>query len=81
MQNLLNKTEFLTTDVLIIGGGSSGIWAANEIKKNNKEISVTVVDKGPEKWGGLLAMSGGDLDAVIPDESVEDWMRDIVYYW
>ena len=22
-----------------------------------------------------------DLDAVIPDESVEDWMRDIVYYW
>ena len=33
MQNLLNKTEFLTTDVLIIGGGSSGIWAANEIKK------------------------------------------------
>ncbi len=81
MQNLLNKTEFLTTDVLIIGGGSSGIWAANEIKKSNKEISVTVVDKGPEKWGGLLAMSGGDLDAVIPDESVEDWMRDIVYYW
>ena len=81
MTMLLDKTQEIETDVLIIGGGSAGIWAANEIKKNNEKLSVTVVDKGPQKWGGLLAMSGGDLDAVVPDEKVEDWMEDIVYYW
>ncbi|MGM9525834.1 MAG: FAD-binding protein [Peptococcaceae bacterium] len=81
MHTLLQDTKTIKTDVLIIGGGSSGVWAANEIKKANETLSVTIVDKGPEKWGGLLAMSGGDLDAVVPGESVEDWMKDIVYYW
>lgn len=81
MSVFFKDTKEIKTDVLIIGGGSAGMWVANEIKKSNNAYSVTVVDKGPAKWGGLLAMSGGDLDAVIPSENVEDWMEDIVYYW
>ncbi|MDO5785779.1 MAG: FAD-binding protein [Eubacteriales bacterium] len=69
------------TDVLIIGAGSAGLWAAHSVKVQNPDTNVLVVDKGPENWGGLMSAAGGDLDVVMPDEKIEDWLRDWVYYY
>lgn len=71
----------LETDVLIIGGGSAGMWAANRFSDLQPEKRVLIVDKGPKDWGGLMSMAGGDFDAVQPDEKIEDWMEDFVYYF
>jgi succinate dehydrogenase/fumarate reductase flavoprotein subunit len=84
MSTLVNfraNERVIHTDVLIIGGGSAGLWVSNRIKELNKELDVLVVDKGPQDWGGLMAISGGDFDAVLPHEDVNQWVEDLVYYW
>jgi succinate dehydrogenase/fumarate reductase flavoprotein subunit len=75
------KTEELHTDVLVIGGGPAGLWTANRYKELVPDGDVIVADKGPKDWGGLMSLSGGDFDAVMPDENVDDWVKDLVYYW
>lgn len=75
------EKKILETDVLIIGGGSAGMWTANRLKDLLPEKHVLIVDKGPKDWGGLMTMAGGDFDAVQPEEQVEDWMEDFVYYF
>jgi succinate dehydrogenase / fumarate reductase flavoprotein subunit len=69
----------IETDVLVIGGGASGLWAASTARGSGSD--VLVVDKGPLDWGGLASMSGGDFDAVLPGEDVDDWVQDLVYYY
>ncbi len=71
----------LTADVLIIGGGSAGMWAAKRLKEENKSIDVLIVDKSAEDWGGLMSLAGGDYDAVTPADNLDDWVRDLVYYY
>ena len=77
----MTQRKELETDVLIIGGGSAGMWAANRFSDLQPEKRVLIVDKGPKDWGGLMSMAGGDFDAVQPDEKIEDWMEDFVYYF
>lgn len=76
-----HKIEELHTDVLVVGGGPAGLWTACQYKEQNSAGDVLVVDKGPKDWGGLMSLSGGDFDAVMPDENVDDWVKDLVYYW
>lgn len=71
----------LKPDVLIIGGGSAGMWAAKRLKERDPNLDVLIADKGGDKWGGLLRMSGGDFEAVLPGEDVNDWVKDLTYYW
>lgn len=73
--------EKRNVDVLIIGGGSAGMWAAKRLKERVPESEILIVDKGAEKWGGLMRMSGGDFEAVLPGEDVNDWVKDLTYYW
>ena len=62
----MNKYDnILETDVLVIGGGFSGTWAA--IKAREHVRNVLMVDKGPRDWGGLGSMSGGDMIVMQPD--------------
>ncbi|MFC1911034.1 FAD-binding protein [Chloroflexota bacterium] len=79
MAKLERLGTVIETDILVIGGGSSGLWAAKRAREFSK--NVLIIDKGPSDWGGLAAMSGGDFDAVVPEESVEDWVQDFVYYY
>lgn len=75
------KTRYIDTDLLVVGGGSAGLWAAlrhNEVCPDNK---ILIVDKGPRDWGGLMAMAGGDFEAVLPPDSVREWLEDLVYYF
>lgn len=69
------------TDILIVGAGSSGLWAAHSIKQKDKDVKVLVVDRGPENWGGLMSCAGGDLDILMPSEDIQDWVKDWVYYY
>ncbi len=73
------RANIIETDVLVIGGGSTGLWAATRARQLGSH--VLVVDKGPRDWGGLMAMSGGDFDAVLPEENLDDFVQDLVYYY
>ena len=42
------EKKLLETDVLIIGGGSAGMWAANRFKDLQPDKEVVIVDKGPK---------------------------------
>ena len=75
------NTIKLKPDVLIIGGGSAGMWAAKRLKERDPSLDVLIADKGGDKWGGLMRMSGGDFEAVLPGEDVNDWVKDLTYYW
>lgn len=44
------------TDILIVGAGSSGLWAAHSIKQKNKDVKVLIVDRGPRKLGGTYVL-------------------------
>ncbi len=71
----------IETDVLIIGAGPSGMWTAKHLKELKPGLQVTVVDKAGADWGGLMTMSEGDFDAVTPEENIDEWVKDLVYYW
>ena len=67
------------TDILVIGGGFAGIWAARKAREYVKD--VLIVDKGPLDWGGLGGLSGGDMVAVFEDEDPDDFLKDFVFYY
>ncbi len=71
----------METDVLIIGAGPSGMWTAKHLKELEPGLQVTVVDKAGADWGGLMTLSEGDFDAVTPEENIDEWVKDLVYYW
>lgn len=68
-----------TTDLLVVGCGFSGMWAAMRAKDFLDD--VLVVDKGPRDWGGLGGLSGGDMIVKQPDMNLEDLLDDLVYYY
>ncbi len=62
--------ETLSTDVLIVGAGPSGLAAAIRIRQRHPDLSVTVVEKAAELGGHILSgavMDPRGLDALIPD--------------
>ena len=68
-----------TTDLLVVGCGFSGMWAAKRAKEFLSD--VLVVDKGPRDWGGLGGLSGGDMIVKQPDMKLDDLLEDLVYYY
>lgn len=75
------KTNIIDADVLIVGGGSAGLWAAHRFNQLAPDKKAIIVDKGPEDWGGLMAIAGGDYEAVLPPDNVDEWLEDWVYYF
>lgn len=78
---MMKTEQRYETDILIVGAGSAGLWAAHSIKQKKEDVKVLVVDQGPENWGGLMSCAGGDLDIVMPNEDIQDWVKDWVYYY
>lgn len=76
----MSKTPFVfSTDVLVIGGGFSGSWAALTARAHVRD--VLIVDKGPRDWGGLGGMSGGDMIVKQPEFAAADLVDELVYYY
>ena len=63
--------ETISTDVLIVGAGPSGLAAAIRLKQRHPELSVTVVEKSAEIGGHII--SGAVMDPIGLDALLPDW--------
>ena len=72
--------EVIETDVLVIGGGISGLLAG--IKAKDRVENVLVVDKGGIGWAGQVPLSGGDCALIRPEDAEEHftWLVEIGEY-
>lgn len=66
-ENTNYKIEKIKTDVLIIGGGTAGCYAALTIAENNKDVKVLICEKANIKRSGCLAAGVNALNAYITE--------------
>jgi fumarate reductase flavoprotein subunit len=71
--------QTLTTDVLILGAGGAGLFAALHAKKANPDLGVTIAVKGLlGKCGCTRMVQGGYNVALSPADSVERHFMDTI---
>src|SRR5690242_18258526 len=69
----------LATDVLILGAGGAGLFAALHVKKANPDLDVTIAVKGLlGKCGCTRMVQGGYNVALSPNDSVERHFMDTI---
>ena len=68
--------EFIESEVLIIGGGFGGLWAA--IRAAECGASVVLVDKSFAGKSGHSYFAGGAMMVLLPDDDPDEAVRDIV---
>lgn len=61
------KTEIITSDVLIIGGGTSGCYAALTIAEQRPDLNVVIAEKANIIRSGCLAAGVNALNAYITE--------------
>jgi adenylylsulfate reductase subunit A len=66
----------LNTDVLIIGGGAAGCFAAVEVKKRNPQRSCIIMEKAHIDRSGCLAMGLNAINAYLaPGQTPETFVE------
>jgi fumarate reductase flavoprotein subunit len=71
--------EHLKTDILIIGSGGAGLFAALHALKANPDLDVTIASKGLlGKCGCTRMVQGGYNVAINPGDSVERHFMDTI---
>jgi fumarate reductase flavoprotein subunit len=71
--------QTLTTDILILGAGGAGLFAALHAKKANPDLDVTIAVKGLlGKCGCTRMVQGGYNVALSPQDSVERHFMDTI---
>ena len=63
MKSAKDYGEVFTSDVLVIGGGMSGLLTAIKVKQEDPALDVLVVDKGTIGWSGQATKSGNGIRA------------------
>ncbi|MCL5960401.1 MAG: FAD-binding protein [Chloroflexi bacterium] len=76
MTSLDKLGEVIETDVLVIGGGLSGLRAA--IAAKDRVQRVTVVDKGFAGKAGHAKLALGTTIVVMPEDDLEEHLKDLV---
>jgi electron-transferring-flavoprotein dehydrogenase len=67
----MSERESMPYDVVIVGGGPSGLAAAIRLKQINPDLGVCVLEKGSEIGAHIL--SGATVDPKALDELIPDW--------
>lgn len=70
------KDNFLECDVLIIGGGLAGCWAA--LRARDFVSQVVLVDKCKVARSGASTFAAGVMMAPTEEDDLEAWMKEIV---
>ncbi len=70
----MSERESMPYDVVIVGGGPSGLASAIRLKQINPEISVCILEKGSEVGAHIL--SGAVVDPKALDELLPSWRED-----
>ena len=71
--------EHLKTDILILGSGGAGLFAALHAHKANSELDITVASKGLlGKCGCTRMVQGGYNVALNPGDSIERHFMDTI---
>ncbi|MCC6890443.1 MAG: FAD-binding protein [Hyphomicrobiales bacterium] len=68
--------DILETDVLIIGGGFAGCWAA--LRAADLGATVTLVDKAYVSRSGASTMSGGITTCPLDSDDLDVWAEEFI---
>jgi succinate dehydrogenase / fumarate reductase flavoprotein subunit len=75
MKKEIADWETLESDVLIVGGGFGGLWAA--LRASELGSSVTLVDKSFAGKSGHSYFASGARMVLLPEDSLDDYIYDI----
>ncbi|MFQ5850650.1 MAG: FAD-binding protein [Candidatus Binatia bacterium] len=70
--------KVIDTDILVIGGGAGGLWAALSARRHLPSGQVTLVDAHMVGRSGHTAFSNAWMVVVTPDDDLEACLRDII---
>jgi succinate dehydrogenase/fumarate reductase flavoprotein subunit len=78
-QHLGTETFYRKRDIIIIGAGFSGLWAAISIKEKSPEKSVLIIERNAVPLGASTRNAGfacfGSLTEVIADSQKMGWEK------
>ncbi len=81
MATLEQLGEVISADILVIGGGLSGVLAAIKAKEHKESVDVLIVDRATVGWGSQAAMSAGGTLILPPQEdAVNSFIKWAVSY-
>ena len=70
------KKQFLTTDILVVGGGTAGCYAAITAARLAPDTSILIVEKANVERSGCLAAGVNALNAYITEgQSTRDYLE------
>lgn len=75
MARIEDLGEVISTDLLVIGGGISGLAAAISAMEETPESDVLLVDKQTIGWSGKAPKTGGVLMVIGPEDDLEDFVE------
>ena len=75
----LNKLgKVVTTDVLIIGGGTGGVVAGLKLKRLNPELDVMILEQGYYGYKGQSTKAGHGMFYMAPEDDIDVFIEEQV---